>query len=220
MSTSDLQTAELAGFTHRYVPGGPGPRQGTVLLLLHGTGGDENSLLSLGRELAPGAALLSPRGQVIEGGRTRRFFRRLAEGVFDEDDLRLRSAGLAEFVRAAASRYGFEPGSVCALGFSNGANIAAATLLLHPGVFGGAMLLRAMTPLEPGDRPPAVAAVPVLLCSGLRDPMVPPDDVRHLAEMLRRGGASVTHHWESAGHDLAAGDFAAVQDWLAGFGRA
>ena len=219
MKTSDVSTPELAGFAHRYLPGGPGPCRGTVLLLLHGTGGDENSLLGLGRDLAPGAALLSPRGQVIEGSSTRRFFRRLAEGVFDEDDLRRRSAGLAEFVRATAGHYGFEPGSVRALGFSNGANIAAATLLLHPGALGGAMLLRAMTPLESGE-PQRTAAVPILLCSGLRDPLVPVDDARHLAEMLRGGGASVTHHWENSGHELSAGDFAAMRDWLSGPGRA
>src|SRR5450755_4513769 len=125
-------TSPKLSFTHRFEPGGAPP-----LLLLHGTGGDENDLLPLGRMVAPGAALLSPRGKVLEGGMPR-FFRRLAEGVFDEQDLRRRTQELADFVEDARRAYGFE--APVALGFSNGANIASALLLLRPAALAGAAL--------------------------------------------------------------------------------
>ncbi|MGH7713946.1 MAG: alpha/beta hydrolase, partial [Gemmatimonadaceae bacterium] len=123
-STRDL------GFIHRYVVGS-GPAAATTLLLLHGTGGNEDDLLDLGHALAPGASLLSPRGKALERGAPR-FFRRLAEGVFDQQDLALRTDELVAFISAAATEYRFDPGNVIAVGYSNGANIAASVLLRHP----------------------------------------------------------------------------------------
>jgi len=201
---------------HRFVPGSSGePR---TLLLLHGTGGDEDDLIPLGRTLLPGAALLSPRGQVLEHGMPR-FFRRLSEGVFDEPDLRARTAELAEFVAWAAATYGFDPRRVTAVGFSNGANIAASLLLLRPDVLAGAVLFRAMVPLVPATRP-ELEGVRVLIEAGRADPLVPVSDVERLAAMLEEGGAEVTLHWEHAGHQLTPGDIDVARAWLAPAGAA
>jgi phospholipase/carboxylesterase len=142
-------------FVHVFTPG----TTSTTLLLLHGTGGDERDLLPLGEMLLPGAAILSPRGQVLEHGMPR-FFRRLAEGVFDEVDLRQRAGDLARFVASTAERHHFDARKVIAVGFSNGANIASALLLLHPGVLAGAILFRAMVPLVP-DSPPSLESTRV-----------------------------------------------------------
>lgn len=200
--------AILHGFHHRFEAG---PDWGRPLLLLHGTGGGEHDLLPLGRAVAPGAALLSPRGPVLENGMAR-FFRRLAEGVFDEADLRRRAVDLAGFVAAARERYGL--GAPVALGFSNGANIAAATLLLHPGALAGAVLIRAMTPLA--DPPAAdLAGTPVLILSGESDPIVPVEDATRLSGLLSAGRAAVEHHVLPAGHDLSQADVALAGNWLA-----
>lgn len=198
-------------FTHRFVPAqkSPPPR---VLLLLHGTGGDENDLLPLGGELDPGAALLSPRGNVLENGMPR-FFRRLAEGVFDEADIIRRANELADFAVAAAARYEFDPRRVTAVGYSNGANIAAAVLLLRPEVLACAILLRAMVPLVPAQ-PPDLAHARILISSGAHDPIVPVENAERLAAMLREAGAKVTLRFEAAGHPLAPGDIAAAKEWL------
>jgi phospholipase/carboxylesterase len=208
-----MNESELA-FVHRFVPA-PDTAQPPVptLLLLHGTGGDEDDLVPLGRALAPGWALLSPRGQVLEGGAPR-FFRRLAEGVFDVEDLVSRSDQLADFVGEAARTYGLDARRIVALGYSNGANIAAAILLLRPGVLNGAALLRAMVPLEP-DRPADLTGTSVLLSSGAHDPLVPAASRERLAELLAGAGASVEVHVEPAGHGLAQGDLEAVRRWLA-----
>ncbi|GJD48741.1 Putative hydrolase MhqD [Methylobacterium crusticola] len=195
-------------FTHRFEPAAAA---GTApLLLLHGTGGDEADLLPLGRALSPGAALLSPRGPVVENGMPR-FFRRLAEGVFDEDDLRRRAGALAGFVAEARAAYGI--GAPVAVGFSNGANIAAALLLLHPGSLAGAVLLRAMVPLA---EPPHVrlAGEPVLILSGRTDPVVPAANAARLAAQLRAAGAAVTHETLLAGHGLTPGDLVRARAWL------
>ena len=195
---------------HRFVPGFPA--ESRTLLLLHGTGGNEDDLIPLGRALLPGAALLSPRGQVLEQGMPR-FFRRLAEGVFDEPDLRARTAELAEFVEWAATSYGFDARRVTAVGFSNGANVAASLLLLRPRVLAGAVLFRAMVPLVPEERPD-LEGVRVLIGSGRADPLVPVAQVERLAAMFREGGAEVTVHWEGAGHQLTTGDLDAGRIWL------
>jgi phospholipase/carboxylesterase len=200
------------GFAHRFVPAEAGARTGT-LLLLHGTGGDEDDLPPLGRALAPGWALLSPRGKVLEGGAPR-FFRRLAEGVFDEEDLIARTHELADFVAAAGGAYGTGAGPVVAVGFSNGANVAASMLLLRPGVLSGAVLLRAMTPLEP-ERTPDLAGVRVLMADGARDPIVPAASRDRLAAQLRDAGAEVAIHVEPGGHGLGPGDVEAARLWLA-----
>jgi predicted esterase len=199
-----------SGHRHAWIPP---TAAAPTLLLLHGTGGDENDLLPLGRMLLPGAGLLSPRGNVLENGMPR-FFRRLAEGVFDEADLRVRTAELAAFVGSAASAYGFDASSVVAVGFSNGANIAASLLLLSPGTLRGAVLFRAMIPLRP-PAPPSLAGVQVLLSQGVRDPIVPRSEGEGLAELLRAGGADVTLEWQDAGHGLVDADIAAARAWLA-----
>jgi predicted esterase len=202
------------GLVHRFVPGdGDGP----ALLLLHGTGGDEDDLIPLGQTLVPGAALLSPRGAVLERGMPR-FFRRLAEGVFDLDDLVVRTHQLADFVTAANGAYHLTPGRLVAVGFSNGANIAASTLLLRPEVLGAAALLRPMVPFEP-DALPDLTGVPVLIASGRTDPVVTPEQSDRLAALLAAAGADVTVHWSPGGHGLDQGDLEALRMWFAEHGE-
>ena len=201
-------------FIHRFQPGStPGA---APLLLLHGTGGDESDLLPLGATLLPGAALLSPRGQVLEHGMPR-FFRRLAEGVFDEDDVRRRALELGAFVGEARQRYGIS--APVAVGYSNGANIAAALMLLQPEVLAGAVLFRAMVPLT---QPPAVKLKrqPVLMLSGLADPIVPASNSARLCSQLSDAGADVTHTTLPAGHQLSQADIALARDWIAGLPQA
>jgi phospholipase/carboxylesterase len=197
------------GFVHRFVPGTIPGR--TPLLLLHGTGGDENDLLPLGREVAPGAALLSPRGRVMEGPMPR-FFRRLAEGVFDTQDVIRRAAELAAFVEAARAAYGIA--RPIAMGFSNGANIAAATLLLHPQALAGAVLMRALAPVDPPS-PPALAGVPVLVLTGNADPINPVAKAQRLVDSLADAGAEVAHEVVAGGHGLTQKDVELATAWLA-----
>jgi phospholipase/carboxylesterase len=195
--------------THRFVPGTPGA---PTLLLLHGTGGDEDDLLPLGEMLLPGAARLSPRGQVLENGMPR-FFRRLAEGVFDLDDLRLRARELADFVSQARQEYPMGDEPPIAVGFSNGANIAAAVLLLHPGTLGGGLLFRPMVPLVPQPLPD-LARVPVAILAGRADPLIDPGQSGALADLLRRAGAAVTLEWVPGGHSLTRADLTYGAQWL------
>jgi phospholipase/carboxylesterase len=198
------------GFIHRFVPG---TRPGAApILLLHGTGGNENDLLDLGRTLAPGAPLLSPRGRILENGMPR-FFRRLAEGVFDIPDLTFQAEELARFVGDARIRYDLGDSPPVALGFSNGANMAAALLLLHPGTLNGGLLLRPMVPLVP-DRLPDLAGVRVLISAGLHDPIAPPAESQALGDLLRRAGAEVALHWSNGGHGLVQDDVAAAERWM------
>lgn len=204
MNTSDL------GFHHKYVAAKD--TRAPTLLLLHGTGGTEDDLLELGRHLLPQAALLSPRGAVSENGMAR-FFRRIAAGVFDLDDLRLQTRNLAQFVEDAAKSYGFEAETVVAVGYSNGANIAASLLLLHPHVFAGAILFHAMVPIVPQSLPD-LAGVPVFMASGRRDTMIPPAQSEELARLLRASGAEVTLHWEQGGHSLTMEEVDAATEWL------
>ena len=197
------------GFTHRFLPGAPDK---PVLLLLHGTGGDENDLLPLGEALVPGAARLSPRGQVLENGMPR-FFRRLREGVFDLDDLRKRTDQLADFVEAAAGAYGLGERRPVAVGFSNGANIAASMLLLRPGTLSGALLIRAMVPLVP-DSLPDLSGVPVQINAGQADPLVPAPQSEALAKLLADAGAAVSLRWIAAGHALTREDLEEGRSWF------
>jgi phospholipase/carboxylesterase len=199
-------------FTHRFIPAPEGSASRT-LLLLHGTGGNENDMLPLGRQLDPTAALLSPRGNVLENGMPR-FFRRLAEGVFDEEDVIRRAHELAEFVGNASARYEFDPKHVIAVGYSNGANVAAAVLLLEPAVLAGAILLRAMVPLVPPALPKLVDRR-VFISAGEQDPIVPKENASRLAAMLREAGADVTLRFEPSGHGLTRGDVEAAKEWLA-----
>jgi phospholipase/carboxylesterase/glyoxalase family protein len=198
------------GFTHRFVPGAD--PAAPILLLLHGTGGDEDDLLGLGTLLLPDAGLLSPRGKVLENGAPR-FFRRLAAGVFDEADLIARTGELATFVRDAVTEYELDPARVIAVGFSNGANIAASMLLLHPEVLRAAVLFRAMVPLKP-PKTPDLAGVPVYISAGRFDTMIPPANTEQLAAMLRQAGADVTLAWTQQGHNLVPDEVDAARRWL------
>jgi phospholipase/carboxylesterase len=196
-------------FVHRFEPA---TRADVApLLLLHGTGGDENDLLPLGEMISPGAALLSVRGQVLEHGMPR-FFRRLAEGVFDEADVKRRANDLAHFVEAAREAYGLA--APLALGYSNGANIAAAMLLLRPNSLQGGILLRAMVPLS---QPPEanLSGRSLLLVSGQHDPIIPPANSERLAAMLTSAGADVTRRVLPVGHQLSQADVSLAREWLA-----
>lgn len=202
-------TTTATDFVHVFERGSDPDRP--PLLLLHGTGGDEHDLVPLGRAVAPGASLLSPRGKVLEGAAPR-FFRRLAEGVFDEADLTARTHELADFIGEARARYGLP--SPIALGFSNGANIAASLLLLRPEALAGAALLRAMPPFRD---PPLVdlTAKPVLLLSGLMDPIMPAAASTRLAEAFAAAGAEVRHQPLPGGHGLTQADIGQLSGWFA-----
>jgi phospholipase/carboxylesterase len=201
----------LTRFIHRFEPARGGGGRPT-LLLLHGTGGDENDLVALAEVMAPGAALLGPRGRVLENGMPR-FFRRIREGVFDIPDLKARATELAEFVGAARPAYDLGASPLVAVGFSNGANIAGALLLAHAGILQGAILLRPMTPYEP-DTLPSLEGVPVLLGAGTHDPYGTPEEIERLEGLLRRAGARVSVHRADAGHNLTRGDIDAAREWL------
>jgi predicted esterase len=197
-----------SSFVHVWQAG----RSTRTLLLLHGTGGDENDLVPLARMLDPDAAVLSPRGKVLENGAPR-FFRRLAMGVFDLDDLRRRTNELADFVAAAAAEYGFDSALVTAAGFSNGANIAAAMMLLRPASLANAVLFRAMVPIEP-DPLPNLTGRGVFLSAGRTDTMVPAENTERLAKLLGDCGADVELQWSPGGHGLTAEDLGAAKSWL------
>jgi phospholipase/carboxylesterase len=197
-------------YIHRFEPA---TQPGTApLLLLHGTGGNENDLLQVGRQLAPGSALLSPRGDVNEHGMPR-FFRRFAEGVFDLEDVAKRTQGLADFVRDAAAQYGFAAGQLTALGYSNGANIAASLLLLRPESLAAAVLLRPMIVLQPKSLPD-LRGKRIAIISGRHDPIVPVDQPETLAAMFRAAGAEVELHWLEAGHQLSGADLRLAGQFL------
>lgn len=204
-------TVPPLGFVHRFVPAAdPGTRR--TILLLHGTGGDEHDLISFGEAIAPGAALLSPRGGVLENGAPR-FFHRISEGRFDPAEVRARALDLAAFIRAAIEHYKLEPSELFALGYSNGANIASSVMLLDPDLLAGAMLFRPMVVFEP-DTPEDLTGRPVFIGSGRLDRVVPPDQPARLAEMLRKRGALVTLCWQVSGHDLTPGDIAEAARWF------
>ena len=183
------------------------------LLLLHGTGGNEHDLLRLGHTLSPGSALLSPRGDVNEGGALR-FFARLAEGVFDPAEVTRRTHALADWLAAATARYNLAPTRLLAVGFSNGANIAATLLQLRPESLGGGVLIRPMVVLDQPATPGSLAGRRVLLLNGNVDPIVPLDHPPRLAALLRAGGAEVTQQLLPASHNLTPADVAAAQAWL------
>ena len=202
------------GFVHRYEPGSTG----TTLLLLHGTGADENDLIPLGRAVAPGAALLSPRGRVLENGMPR-FFRRLAMGVFDVEDLKKRTADLASFVRAAAERYEIDLARMVLLGYSNGANIGGSLLLSAPGLVPAAALLHAMVPFRPDDLPD-LTGTSVLVTGGMQDQMIPAGQTHELSEILKAAGAAVELTMAPGGHELTELELQKVAAWLRGTVRA
>jgi phospholipase/carboxylesterase len=202
------QPSDMVTFIHHFVPG----KLSSTVLVLHGQGGDENDLLPIARALAPGAAFLSPRGKAMEAGMAR-FFARVSPDVFDEAEVRARSAELAEWIGAAVAEYKLDATRVFAFGFSNGASIAASTMLLHPGLLAGALLLRPRAIIEPA-RLPDLQGAPVLVLSGQQDEKMPQGAGEHLARLLGRAGAAVEMGMVDAGHDLTPQDFSAAKDWF------
>lgn len=195
-------------FIHEFVPGS----SKRTLLLLHGTGGNEHDLIPLGREIDPAAAILSPRGKILENGMPR-FFRRLAEGIFDEEDLKRRTHELADFVAAAAQHYELAAGEIVAVGYSNGANIAASLLLLRPETLCAAILFRAMVPLVP-EKLPELSSARVWIGAGNQDPIIPTSETQRLVDLLRTAGADVTIRFVNAGHGLTNNEIETARDWL------
>ena len=198
----------LSSFIHRWLPG----TSSRTLLLLHGTGGDENDLIPLGQTLDPSASLLSVRGRVDENG-SNRFFRRFQEGVFDQENMRTETEALAGFVKAAADEYKFDIEGVYAVGFSNGANIGASLMIRYPEVLRGGFLMRAMVPFEPSETP-ALMGIRVLIASGEFDQMVPRMAAERLAAILVQGGADVEHLWVPVGHKLTREELDHAKEWL------
>src|SRR4029453_16066300 len=198
-------------FLHEFVQGS----SDRTLLLLHGTGGDERDLIPLGRELDPNASLLSPRGKILENGMPR-FFRRLAEGVFDLEDLKTRTNELADFVAAAGRPYELAAHNIVGVGYSNGANIAASMLLLRPEIMHAAILFRAMVPLIP-DILPDLSSVGVWTGAGDQDPIIPSSETQRLVDLLRQAGADVTVRFFNAGHGLTNSDIEKAGQWLNDF---
>lgn len=201
------------GFIHQFIPAVNRSDQIT-LLLLHGTGGNERDLIPLGRELYPRAAILSPRGKVLESGMPR-FFRRLAEGVFDIEDLKFRTHELADFVVKSSRVYGFDLRYVISIGYSNGANIASSLLLLRPEVMSSAVLFRVMVPFIP-EKVPNLATKNIFMGAGEHDPIVPKEQTEMLYNMYKKAGAKVLLHWEeNSGHELGSDEISAAKEWLA-----
>lgn len=189
-----------------------------TILALHGTGGNEHDLVPMAKMVAPNANVLSPRGKISEDGAAR-FFRRIAEGVFDIEDLKFRTHELADFVTEASKEYGFDSSKVYALGFSNGANIASSLLLLRPEVLAGGAILRGMVPLDRDkgelEQLPNLTGKKVFLANGTRDPMVSLENAKKLATVYREAGATVTHELNPASHGLIQSDLQAMQRWFA-----
>lgn len=198
----------MSDFVHNYDPG----VSNRTILALHGTGGGERDLVPLARSLFPGANVLAPRGKVSERGAAR-FFKRLAEGVFDLDDLRQQTDDLANFVGDSATRYGFDASNVWALGYSNGANIAASLFLQRSKTLAGAVLLRAMTPFTP-EQVPDLTGKRIFLAAGCFDPLVAVSDIENLAHLFRSGGADIELHFQNAAHDLSREELSAIKSWI------
>lgn len=209
LAPSPTSPREFA-FRHSYQPASNNSR--STLLLLHGTGGDENSLVGLGSSLAPDAALLSPHGNVLEG-KSYRFFRRDADGILDQVDLKLRTNELKVFIEEAMQLYGFGATDLIAVGFSNGANILASLLFRYPGLVRGVILLSPMMPFEP-EATRISSKTSVFLGAGSNDPLVPPEQVERLAKALDEAGADVTVYWHEAGHSITPEEVSSAKTWL------
>lgn len=220
--TDEVLRADL-GFVHRFEPGLPG--SGPLMLALHGTGGDERDLLPLARRLAPSAPVLAPRGNVVEGDGLARFFRRIpvdpSSGLapaaypytFDERDVAARTAELAAFVEVARARYRVGDRPLIGVGFSNGANIASALLLLRPGLLNAAVLFAPMPILQ--DPPRAdLSDTAVFIGGGRGDPVATPAHLERLAAMLTDAGAAVEVHIADGGHELRLPLLRAAIDWF------
>jgi predicted esterase len=214
------------GFVHKFIPANAGKTERRTrtsgqnkilvptLLLLHGTGGNEEDLIPLARQIISSeVAILSPRGKVVENGMYPRFFRRLAEGVFDIEDLKFRTIELTNFVNDASKAYGFDIRHVIAVGYSNGANIAASMLLLRPEILSAAILFRAMVPLVPQVLPD-LTNKHIFMSSGLYDPIVSKEDAERLFDLFKKTGANVSLHWQNSGHELVMEDVNKAKEWL------
>jgi predicted esterase len=209
-----LNEKNQLGFIHNYIPSDRGKdNKSLTLLLLHGTGGNENDLIPIAEMLKiMNASILSPRGQVLENGMPR-FFRRLAEGVFDIEDLKFRTSELADFVLNASKIYDFDLNRTIAIGYSNGANIAASILLLRPEILSGVILFRPMIPLSP-DTLPDLSSKHVLISAGLHDPIVHRYQTEDLFDLLKKVGAKVSIQWQNSGHELTQRDVKAAREWM------
>ena len=203
---------EDLGFIHRFLPA-ENSANGETLVVLHGTGGDENDLIGIGQAIAPGAAILSPRGNVLENGAPR-FFRRLAEGVFDPKEVRSRTEELARFIRAAVITYRLDPTRVFALGYSNGANVASTVMFVEPGILQGAILFRPMLVYEPTDKKDLSGSA-VFISAGRMDPVVPTASVERLVKLFELAHAEVTLKWQLVGHNLVPSEVSEAANWLA-----
>ena len=203
---------EDLGFIHRFLPA-EDSASGETLVVLHGTGGDENDLIGIGQAIAPGAAILSPRGNVLENGAPR-FFRRLAEGVFDPKEVRSRAEELARFIRAAVITYRLDPTRVFALGYSNGANVASTVMFVEPGILQGAILFRPMLVYEPTEKKDLSGSA-VFVSAGRMDPIVPTASVERLVKLFELAHAEVTLKWQLVGHNLVPSEVGEAANWLA-----
>jgi phospholipase/carboxylesterase len=221
-----MEEKNQLGFIHRFIPsknkdGGArirtrtserGSKVFTTLFLLHGTGGNEEDLIPLANELDQRAAILSPRGKVLENGMPR-FFRRLAEGVFDIEDLKFRTNELADFVKDASKAYHFNLQRIVAIGYSNGANIAASMLLLRPEILSAAILFRAMVPLVP-EVLPDLTNKHIFMSSGIYDPIVTKQEAEKLFGLFKNAGAKVSLSWQESGHELTMEEVQKAKEWL------
>jgi phospholipase/carboxylesterase len=219
------KTKTHLSFIHRFMPPkngwaderarqlATGEKAFTTFLLLHGTGGNEQDLIPLVYEIDKSAAILSPRGKVLENGTTPRFFRRLAEGVFDIEDLKFRTNELADFVNDASKTYDFDLQHVIAIGYSNGANIAASMLLLRPEILSSAILFRAMVPLVP-EILPDLSNKHIFMSSGLYDPIVSRQNAEKLFGLFKNAGANVSLSWQESGHELTMEEVRKAKEWL------
>jgi phospholipase/carboxylesterase len=203
---------EDLGFIHRFVPA-EDPVSGETLIVLHGTGGNESEFIGIGQTIAPGAAILSPRGNVLENGAPR-FFKRLAEGVFDPKEVRSRGEELARFIHAAIAKYGLDASRIYALGYSNGANIASTVMLIEPRLLQGAILFRPMLVFEPEEQGD-LSGASALISAGRMDPIVPVSSVERLVDLFESAHAEVSLKWQLAGHNLVPSEVREAAEWLA-----
>ena len=184
-----------------------------TLVLLHGTGGNEEDLVFLGKEIEPNASILSPRGKVLENGMPR-FFRRLSEGIFDIEDLKFRTQELADFIQKCSLHYKFDLNRTIAVGFSNGANIAASMLFLRPELLQGAILFRAMVPFLPDDPFPNLSSKKILLSAGLNDPIATRTEIENLYNLFQKTNANIILKWQHSSHNLIQDDLVIAKEWI------
>src|SRR5690625_2969683 len=182
-----------------------------TLLILHGTGGNESDMLPIAGMVDPDASVLSVRGNVLENGMPR-FFRRIAEGVFDEEDLIFRTKELNDFLDDAAKEYEFERDNIVAIGYSNGANIAASLLFHYQNALKGAILHHPMVPRRGIDLPD-LSGKSVFIAAGTNDPICPAEESTELQTLLENANADVKIHWENHGHQLTIEEVEAARKW-------